>query len=77
MIGALSGAPAAAHPESSTTDKATQTIPFHGVMVGLMHIVMARERGIESRLNPSRAYTDFSRTSQSILDFPIKTAIFL
>jgi hypothetical protein len=45
MIGALSGAPAAAHPESSTTDKATQTIPFHGVMVGLMHIVMAGKEG--------------------------------
>jgi hypothetical protein len=34
------------------------------------------EEGFESRLNPSRAYTDFSRTSESILDFPIKTAIF-
>jgi hypothetical protein len=49
MIGALSGAPAAAHPESSTTDRsaiqATQAIPFHGVMVGLTHIVMAEKEG--------------------------------
>jgi hypothetical protein len=40
-------------------------------------INLAEREGFESRLNPSRAYTDFSRTSESILDFPIKTAIFL
>jgi glycerol dehydrogenase-like iron-containing ADH family enzyme len=80
-IGALSGASAAAHLESSNTDnsaiQATQTIPFHGVMVGLTHIVMAEKEGLESRLDPSRAYTDFSSPSESILDFPIKIAIFL
>jgi hypothetical protein len=38
---------------------------------------LAEREGFESRLNPSRAYTDFSTTSESILDFPIKTAIFL
>jgi hypothetical protein len=34
---------------------------------------LAEREGLESRLDPSRAYTDFSRTSESILDFPIKT----
>jgi hypothetical protein len=29
---------------------------------------MAEREGFESRLNPSRAYTDFSRTSEPILD---------
>ena len=38
---------------------------------------MAEREGFESRLNPSRAYTDFSRTSEPILDFHIKTAVFL
>jgi hypothetical protein len=38
---------------------------------------MAEREGFESRLNPSRAYTDFSTTSESILDFPIQNRNFL
>jgi hypothetical protein len=79
VIGALSGAPAAAYPESSTTDscaiQATQTIPFHGVMVSLTHLVNGGGGGIRITLKSLEGLYRFFKDSESILDFRIKNKL--